>query len=502
MDCQPGLKAITAKVPDKKKKNDEEYPHLESASEEVDSNGSEKCIGDEGLSALDLVGRIDDGDNFCNEVEGEVIVLNGDGNDVIDEKKTCLDSSESAANEQGGGNLCFNIVVNSLVAELDAGKGCDVDDDGAVVLDPENFCGKRKRESLCGMLNWVMGVAKNPCDPAVGSLPERSKWKSHGKEMMWKQVLLAREAIFLKMRVDSNADQWQRTQKMHPCMYDDQFGSNYNFRERSKRCKKRHSEKMMSQTQACSESPSATQSDLDKTSCTEGVENGINNQLLGTSDSFTEDSGLDKYVPKRKSWRPCYKAEVQDWNGVTSESDLKWLGTRVWPLEKVDQRYIIERDPIGKGRQDSCGCEVPASIECVRFHVAEKRLRVKRELGLAYYQWEFHKMGEEVQLLWTEEEQQKFKAILDSNRPTLQRCFWDQNFQCFPTRSRADLVSYYFNVFLLERRGYQNRLTPNIIDSDDEELESGLSANVSGHEADKLQTSIFYSPKKPHTNFR
>lgn len=284
---------------------------------------------------------------------------------------------------------------------------------------------------------------------------------------------------------------------MHPSMYEDQFGSSYNFRERSRCCKKLHSEEMMFQTQACSESPSATQNYLDNTSCTERVENGIHNKLLGTSDSSTEDSGLDKYVPKGISWRSSFKAEVQEWTGVNSESDPKWLGTRVWPLEKVEQRYLIERDPIGKGRQDHCGCEVPASIECVRFHVAQKRLRVKEELGLAYDEWKFHKMGDEVKLFWTEEEERKFKTILNSNRPTLQRCCWDQNFKSFPTRSRADLVSYYFNVFLLERRGYQNRFTPNIIDSDDEESE--ISTNGIVHEADKLPTSIFYSPKKPHT---
>jgi hypothetical protein len=59
----------------------------------------------------------------------------------------------------------------------------------------------------------------NPCDPAVGSLPEWSKWKSHGKEEMWKQVLLAREAIFLKRQLDSTAEQWQVYMLEHPGRY-------------------------------------------------------------------------------------------------------------------------------------------------------------------------------------------------------------------------------------------------------------------------------------------
>lgn len=290
---------------------------------------------------------------------------------------------------------------------------------------------------------------------------------------------------------------------MHPCMYDDQ-GSSYNLRERFK-CRKL--EKTMSEGRACSES-SASQSDLDKNLCTEGMEDGFDKHLPGTTDLSTADSAidkyasaLDKYVPKRIPWGPRFEANLPEWTGVASESDPKWLGTRVWPLEKVEHRYLIERDPIGKGRQESCGCEVPGSIKCVRFHIAEKRLRVKLELGSAFYQWKFEKMGEEVKISWTEEEERRFEAILRSNPPPLQKCFWDQIFKIFPTKSRADLVSYYFNVFLLQRRGYQNRFTPNNIDSDDEE-ESGLVTNGIGHEADKSPTSILYSPKKPHTNFR
>ncbi|KAG6725447.1 hypothetical protein I3842_02G032800 [Carya illinoinensis] len=496
MEAHADLRPSLTKAPGEK----QEYPHLELLSEEVESNGGEKCDGVEGLSGLNLVGKFGDSKKLCNEGEREAILLDGDENDVvIEEKQVCLDSSESVANVQDGRNLCDN-EVNSLVAEQDGGKRCDIDDDDVVILDPGRFCVKRKRESLCGMLSWITGVAKNPCDRAVGSLPECSKWKSHGKEEMWKQVLLAREAIFLKRQVDSSADQWQKAQKMHPCLYDDQLGSTYNFRERLRHGKKLNSEKTTFQAQACSESLSATQSGSDKSPCAEVMKDGVDNELLGNTDLFTENSALDKYVPKGISWKPRSKAEVQEWTGMTSESDTKWLGTRVWPLEKVEQRYLIERDPIGKGRQNSCGCEVPGSIECIRFHSGEKKLRVKRELGSAFYQWKFDEMGEEVKLSWTKEEEQKFKATLKSNPASLQTFFRDQKF--FPTKSREDLVSYYFNVFLMERRGYQNRFTPNSIDSDDEELESVLVTNGTGQEAEKSPSSIFYSPKKPHTNLR
>lgn len=218
MELQVELKALLAKVPDQKKK-DEEYQHLELASEEVESNGGKKSVGDEGLSGLDSVAKICDIIKLCNEREGETMALDGDVNGFVgEEKKVCLDSSESS----NGGKLYEYDEIKSAAAELDGGKKCD--DEDVVILDPvnieeERFCGKRKRESLCGIRNWVTRVAMNPCDPAVGSLPEWSKWKSHGKEEMWKQVLLAREAIFLKRQIDSSAEQWQVYMLEHPGRY-------------------------------------------------------------------------------------------------------------------------------------------------------------------------------------------------------------------------------------------------------------------------------------------
>ncbi|KAH7849241.1 hypothetical protein Vadar_015088 [Vaccinium darrowii] len=66
---------------------------------------------------------------------------------------------------------------------------------------------KRKRECHQQMLKWVVQVAKNPCNPEVGSLPERSKWKCYGTDQLWKQVLLAREAIFPRRHADVTNDQ-------------------------------------------------------------------------------------------------------------------------------------------------------------------------------------------------------------------------------------------------------------------------------------------------------
>lgn len=101
-------------------------------------------------------------------------------------------------------------------SESDGGKHFGSHDTDLMILDPEtieegNLSNKRKRECLSGLLNWMTMVAKNTCDPDVGSLPDKSKWKSYGNSETWKQVLLAREAMFLKKNVDSGAEQhnWQ-----------------------------------------------------------------------------------------------------------------------------------------------------------------------------------------------------------------------------------------------------------------------------------------------------
>lgn len=183
-----------------------------------------------------------------------------------------------------------------------------------------------------------------------------------------------------------------------------------------------------------------------------------------------------------------FQAQVPEWTGKPVISDdpetLKWLGTRIWPLENEEKRESFNNDrPIGQGRKDNCGCDKPGLVDCVRFHIAEKRLQLKRELGSAFYSWGFHKMGEEVALSWTEEEERKFKSIVSLNPPSLDKNYWDHLYINFPSKGRKNLVSYYFNVFLLWRRSYQNRVTPNNIDSDDEESEFGFLSNPFGHDA-------------------
>ncbi|CAI0472234.1 unnamed protein product [Linum tenue] len=374
----------------------------------------------------------------------------------------------------------------------------DMDCDKNVVEEPVSSR-KRKRGSKSEMLNWLYRIARNPCDLTVEQLPDKSKWKLYGSEKLWKQVLLAREELFDKRDVMSSpASNGQENRKMHPCMYEDHIGTNYNFRERSK-CKNNLAPpgaRLSKKGHTCRSYSSLT------------THNG--------SDSYTQgacgagDSSLEYYsfveLPAESAIPvgPAFQAAVPEWigGGVASESETRWLGTRVWPPLSLPSKLIIEREPIGKGRVDSCGCEVPKSVECVRFHIKERRLKLKRELGKAFYDWSFDRMGEEVKANWSEDEEKRFMAIVSGvNLPSSGRCFWDEIIKQFPRKRREDLVSYYYNVCLLCRRAYQNRFTPSGIRSDDDDSEedvdeSGLRVNGSSRHSASILGSAKKSRKK------
>uniref|UniRef100_A0A0A9G6Y5 Myb-like domain-containing protein n=1 Tax=Arundo donax TaxID=35708 RepID=A0A0A9G6Y5_ARUDO len=78
-------------------------------------------------------------------------------------------------------------------------------------------------------------------------------------------------------------------------------------------------------------------------------------------------------------------------------------------------------------------------------------------------------MGEEIALSWTDEEEAKFKALAQLNAPSSGRNFWKRLQLLFQPKGRKELVSYYFNCFLLSHRCYRNRIIPKNIDSDDDE---------------------------------
>ncbi|KEH42663.1 hypothetical protein MTR_1g073420 [Medicago truncatula] len=61
----------------------------------------------------------------------------------------------------------------------------------------------------------------------------------------------------------------------------------------------------------------------------------------------------------------------------------------------------------------------------------------------------------------------------------------------FQKRTRKDMVSYYFNVYLIQLRSYQNRVTSETVDSDDDEIEFGSFGDGFGRKAIKRPTIEF-----------
>ncbi|KAK7295105.1 hypothetical protein RJT34_18009 [Clitoria ternatea] len=436
-----------------------------------------------------------DAENAQNGEHVDSMVLDHEMNEPVLENLCSLNTAMEIVDEFDGGKV-LEVEVSEEVSNMpglsDGGKVCDIDgdsnDDDVFILDPnrvnrERFSRKRKRGTMLedNMLSWVTGIAKKPCDPSVGSLPEKSKWKSYTSQEIWKQVLLFREAVFLKKEFETISQHSWQDQKMHPSLYDDRLGGIYNLRQRLKGDKKLLLGKSTS---------NGVSSDSSR-----GTHGGLERTPSADTADCTEKQLLDSCAAVEIPIGPKHQAEVLEWNGMTYESDSKWLGTQIWPPETVNT-MLFERDPIGMGREDSCGCAVHGSVECVRFHIAQKREKLKMELGEAFYQWNLEQVGEEVRRFWTVQEERKFKDVVKSNPPSLDKCFWDVLFSTFPMKSREDLVNYYFNVFLLQRRGYQNRHTPDNIDSDDDESECTPLRKVFGHQTPKSRSFTLLSPKK------
>lgn len=405
-------------------------------------------------------------DEECDTNDVRLMKLSEDEEDCVIRKRKYIDEKMSISYDEE--HLKFvngNGDVQGGTDDIDITKfRGDVEDD---------ITRERKRESYWEMLKWVTELAKDPCDPAIGHLPERSKWKSYGNEVVWKKVLLLRDEMLLERDVDTSTQYsiWQLKQKMHPSMYDDNSGS-----ERL-RCSQR--------VISAKDSLKNPGSHIDRT------------LINGPTDSSAE-SGVwwNRRRKKIASIGSEFQVDIPEWKNDIYESDSKWLGTRIWPLDKNEQtRILIERDPTGKGREDTCGCEYPGSYDCIRFHLSEKRRKLKLELGSAFYHLKFDRMGEKVTLSWTTKDEQKFHDIAKSSPLSEDESFsyWPELFRCFPHKSRESLVSYYFNVFLLRRIGQQNRMSASDVDSDDDESGYGPRSICFGRDP---KFSILCSPKK------
>lgn len=161
--------------------------------------------------------------------------------------------------------------------------------------------------------------------------------------------------------------------------------------------------------------------------------------------------------------------------GSASKSDLtvdeyekRVIGTCVIPMPDVDSEIICGQE-VGSGRA-ACNCEDNGSVGCVSTHIADAREQLKNSIGPERFkELGFYEMGEQVAQKWSEEEERLFYEVVFSNPVSLGKNFWGDLSIVFSSKSKKEIVSYYFNVFMLRRRAEQNRCDSLNIDSDNDE---------------------------------
>ncbi|CAN8275582.1 unnamed protein product [Cochlearia groenlandica] len=174
---------------------------------------------------------------------------------------------------------------------------------------------------------------------------------------------------------------------------------------------------------------------------------------------------------------PGFQAEIPIWIAPTKKgkfygspgdsNTLRWLGTGVWPTFSLKKK--AQHKGVGEGRHDSCSCPSPGSSSCIKQHKKETRENLEKELGCEFYTMEFDRMGEVVSNSWTTKEKQRFNSLAKKN--PLKSCerLWEIASTAFPRKSEKNLISYYHNVFLVNRMRMLANSCGGHIDSDDDQ---------------------------------
>ncbi|KAL6967636.1 hypothetical protein U1Q18_033445 [Sarracenia purpurea var. burkii] len=196
---------------------------------------------------------------------------------------------------------------------------------------------------------------------------------------------------------------------------------------------------------------------------------------------------------------PRFQADVPEWRSPDKEhnnhsgrgqlSSSRWLGTQVWPVK--GRNPDTKSGLIGRGRPDFCSCVSPGSIECVKRHVAERKVQLQFDLGSAFWRWRFDEMGQDISKLWNLEEQKKFEHLVKTNPVSQGKSFLKPALECFPSQRRDAIVSYYFNVYIPRRMSVQTRAGLEIVDTDFEEDGKAPSSKTSRkrYRADRVNSS-------------
>ncbi|CAI9111907.1 OLC1v1012249C1 [Oldenlandia corymbosa var. corymbosa] len=147
----------------------------------------------------------------------------------------------------------------------------------------------------------------------------------------------------------------------------------------------------------------------------------------------------------------------------------KFIGSCIIPMPDTPMCVDAE-NMVGAGRIP-CSCDDLGSIRCVRQHVSESTNEIRECLGEeAFRNLGFCDMGEVVAEKWSNDEEDLFHEIVFRNA-AFRRNFWDELASEFPLKTKKEIFSYYFNVFMLRKRAEQNRVDVLDIDSDNDAWE-------------------------------
>ncbi|MED6125097.1 hypothetical protein PIB30_065293 [Stylosanthes scabra] len=176
---------------------------------------------------------------------------------------------------------------------------------------------------------------------------------------------------------------------------------------------------------------------------------------------------------------------------VGNEDEKRLMGTCIIPMPQME--LFSDNDEVGKGRSDCC-CEDRGSIRCVRQHIAEEREKLLKEFGHQKFdELGLNDMGERVAEKWSAEEERLFHEVVFNNPVSLGKNFWHYLSIALPSRSKKEIVSYYFNVFILRKRAEQNRNDALSIDSDNDEWQGSDGIDIATREEDE-DDSVVDSP--------
>ncbi|KAG0467686.1 hypothetical protein HPP92_019266 [Vanilla planifolia] len=288
---------------------------------------------------------------------------------------------------------------------------------------------RKRRKSddyLRNMLTLLKGVATDPCDDRAG---EARDWEGH--------VMRARKWLFVKPDESAGAEDFPY-KKLKRHNYHSELSQGISSKIIN--IPKRRSQRLL---------------DLEKFG-----------EILSTEPSVRIPIGKHAQADV-----PCWVCPLE--RHSCSEEDLhesRWLGTTVWPVKETNSE--INLDTVGKGRLDCCSCVSPGSVECVKLHVSTSRLCLKAELGPVFHDWCFEQMGEVVSRTWTRKEQVKFDEIVKHNSDSVGMNFWEAALKHFITKSRKDISSYFFNVYVLRRFRVYTRLKSEAAESDVDDVGS------------------------------